>query len=40
MRRTKFYKRYSNKKIRRTLEIYFGKGNHFHKIFDYKWEIY
>lgn len=33
----KYYKRYSNRVVRRTKEIY--KGNQYRKVFDYWWTI-
>lgn len=37
-RRQHYYKRYSNKKVRRTNITL--KGNQYRKCFDYRWEIY
>jgi hypothetical protein len=36
--RYRYYKRYSNRKVRRTFST-IGRGNGYRKIFDYKWEI-
>lgn len=38
MSRKRFFKRYSNRKIRHSAQS-FRKGNKSHRIFDYKWEI-